>query len=176
MRLDIGIVGVGVLLAGIGCNRGKSKDEVFTILDKHRIDYGRCEVMAQSKDQVDGKPAWIAANVCRVKFKQDVLAEVGESSKFEDWFEDWKKEKGAKATQDAKSAPPPKTTSKAGDDCPSGAACLNRCRSECEGKHGTMIDSAAMMACAKGGGKPEECSTKATNATTKACFMKCRGL
>lgn len=164
----------GAMLWVAACNKGKSKSEIFDILDKHRLSYGKCELMAQSKDQIDGKPAWMAATVCRVKHRQEVLTEVGESSKFEDWFEDWKKEKGPKAVQDARSAPASKSAK--GDDCPHGAACMNRCRSECESKHGRMIDTASLGPCSRAGGKPDECIAKATNKAAQACFLRCRGL
>jgi hypothetical protein len=53
---------------------------------------------------------------------------------------------------------------------------LNRCKTECESKHGPLVDIAALRACAQGGGKAPECVAKATNQAGRACFMKCRGL
>lgn len=63
-----------------------------------------------------------------------------------------------------------------GEGCPNGAACINKCKTECEGKHGPMIDLAALRSCAQAKGKPAECVGKATNEATRSCFMKCRGL
>lgn len=161
--------------AGAGCcNRGKSKSEVFAILDKHRLEYGKCEVIAASSTPVDGQQPWLAATVCRAKHRKVVLDEVGESKNFEAWFDDWKKENGAKATEEARSSGV--ATASSGDDCPGGANCLNRCRAECEGKHGKIIDTNVMGACARAKGSPADCVNKATNKTAQACFMKCRGL
>ena len=165
----------GALLA---CKGGKAKTETFAALDKHAIDYGRCEVMNESKEEVNGKPAWIAATLCRAQFKKKVMDELSDTKKFEDYFEEWKKEKGAKAIADARAAPADTSAPAAAagsDDCPNGAGCLNRCRSECEGKHGKLMDLDKMRDCTKGGGGAE-CVTKATNQETRKCFFGCRGL
>jgi hypothetical protein len=61
------------------------------------------------------------------------------------------------------------TGSGAGDGCPGSAACITRCKNECESKHGQMFDNAAGAECVKAGGSAEECVSKTTN-------LSCRGL
>jgi hypothetical protein len=104
-----------------------------------------------------------------------VLDEVGDSKNFNGWFEEWKKERGPKAVEDARSTPSTPGDS-SGNDCPNGAGCLNRCRSECETKHGKMTDVAKISACAKSGKKPEECVAAGSNNAAVACFRSCRGI
>ena len=43
---------------------GKGKAEAFAALDKHKDEYGRCEVIGEQKE-FEGKPAWLGATVCR---------------------------------------------------------------------------------------------------------------
>jgi hypothetical protein len=157
------------------CNRGKSRSEVFAVLDKYRLDYGKCEVIAKSSGKVNGQEPWLAATACRGKHLRLVLDEVGDSKNFNGWFEEWKKERGPKAVEDARSTPSTPGDS-SGNDCPNGAGCLNRCRSECETKHGKMTDVAKISACAKSGKKPEECVAAGSNNAAVACFRSCRGI
>ncbi|MFO0571373.1 MAG: hypothetical protein U0263_37435 [Polyangiaceae bacterium] len=159
----------------LACKGGKSK--AFAAFDKHRIEYGKCEIIAESKTEVGGKPAWIAATVCRTKHRQAVCKDIS-TSEYDKYIDDWKKEFGAKAVEDARSAPDTEgdtTSGSSGGDCPNGAACLNRCRSECEAKHGKMIDLDKMKECTSSGGGAD-CVNKATNTSTQQCFLKCRGL
>lgn len=150
---------------------GKSRSETFAVLDKYRLDYGKCEVMAQSKGQINGQEPWLAATVCRTRHRQAVVAELNDAKSFDKHFDDWKKEHGPKAVEDARSAP------SAGDnDCPNGAGCLNRCRAECEAKHGKMMDSAKIAACAKTSKKPEDCVSAGSNPAATSCFRSCRGI
>lgn len=168
-------VSLVLLAALLACKGGKSK--AFAAFDKHRIEYGKCEIMAESKTEVGGKPAWIAATVCRTKHRQAVSAEIG-ASDYDKHFDAWKKEFGAKAVADARSAPATESATasgSSGNDCPNGAACLNRCTSECETKHGKMIDLEKMKSCASSGGGAD-CVTKATNESARKCFLACRGL
>jgi hypothetical protein len=172
MRASIVIV---VLALGFAAGCGPSKSDVFAALGKHQVEYGRCELMAQSKDPASGKPGWIGATICRAKLRKTVLTEVGETKKYEAWLEEWKKENGAKAMQAAKAAPAP--MAKENPACPHGAGCINRCRAECEGKHGKIIDLAALRACNQDKtAKPETCVGRSTNTAAQQCLMKCRGL
>jgi len=169
----------------VGCKGAKAKKAIFAALDNHRIEYGKCEIMSEAKGDIDGKPAWMMANVCKARHRKDVMTEAGDAAdakSFQTHFDDWKKENGAKAVADARSEPDKPSAASTGpfkgggDDCPQGAACLNRCKAECEGKHGAMMDSASIGPCAKAGGKPEECVKKAMNQETRRCFFTCRGL
>ena len=165
-----------VAVALLACKGGKTK--AFAAFDSHRLEYGKCEVMAESKESVDGKPAWMAATVCRAQHRTAVTTELGGDAKaFDKYFDDWKKEHGAAAVADARANPAPTTASEssAGDDCPNGAGCLNRCRSSCETKHGKMIDLDKLKSCTKSGGGAE-CVTQATNESARKCFLSCRGL
>ncbi|MCC6665651.1 MAG: hypothetical protein IT375_17990 [Polyangiaceae bacterium] len=169
--------GVSLVLfaALLACKGGKSK--AFAAFDKHRIDYGKCEIMAESKTEVGGKPAWIAATVCKTKHRQAVCADIT-TSEFDKHFDAWKKEFGAKAVEDARSAPATETgtaSGSSGGDCPNGAACINRCRSDCESTHGKLIDLDKMKECTSSGGGAD-CVTKASNESARQCFLKCRGL
>ena len=158
-----------------GC--GREQKETNAVLDKHRLIYGVCEVMAEAKGNEDGKPAWINASVCRAKHRQTVMKDLeGQPKKFDQYFDAWKKEKGPQAVADARGLPPGKPAGNAGGDCPDGAACLNRCRDECEGKHGKMIDAAKMAACAKSGKSDDICVNEGTNQAAKTCFLSCRGM
>lgn len=178
-KCGLGWVSGVVLLAAalLACKGGKSKTEVYAALDKHRLEYGKCEIMAESKTEVEGKPAWMAATVCRAKHRQTVLAELGEQKKFDDIFEEWKKEKGPQAVEDARKSPDSTSSSESSSsgDCPNGAGCLNRCRQECETKHGKMLDLDKMRECSQSGGGAE-CVGKATNEPARKCFLECRGL
>jgi hypothetical protein len=172
---DLRAWGCAVLLAVAStacCNRGKSRSELFAVLDKHRLAYGKCELIAKSPGNVDGQPAWLAATACRARHKRAVIEEAGDTRNFEAWFKEWEKENGPRAIEDARAAP----SAASGNDCPSGAACLNRCMAECEGKHGKLVDTAAMVACNKKGGKSEECTNKTANRPAQSCFLRCRGL
>lgn len=60
------------------------------------------------------------------------------------------------------------------DDCPNGAGCLNRCRSECERAVGPAVDSAAVARCVRRGGTPQACSRQGTNPEFARCFRTCR--
>jgi hypothetical protein len=162
----------GALLA---CKGGKTK--AFAAFDTHRLDYGKCELMKESKEDVGGQAPWMAATLCRAKHRKLVVAEVGDKD-FDKHFDAWKAEHGAKAVEDARKESSSSTATASGgsgDDCPNGAGCLNRCRSECETKHGKMIDLDKLRECTKGGGGAD-CVTKASNESARLCFLKCRGL
>lgn len=164
-------------LFATGCGKSKA---IQAALDKHKIDYGRCELMAEQKE-VNGSPGWAAATACRVKLRQTIMTEVGEEKleTYEKALEAWKADHGKEAVEEAKKAGGASgggATGGSGDGCPDGAACLNKCKSECEAKHGIMIDTAKMAACAKAGKRPDQCVSEATNQTARACFLRCRGL
>jgi hypothetical protein len=87
---------------------GKEKARTFEVLDKHASEYGACRVMSEQKT-VDGEAGWIAASVCDVKHRQAVLKELPDvdAKKFDGYFTDWKKEKGAAAVAAARKNPLP---------------------------------------------------------------------
>lgn len=158
-----------------GCDFGKKK-KVFAALDNHRIEYGRCEIMGESKLPIGGKPAWLAAVTCKAKHTSAVLGDLGtgvDNKSFQKYFDAWKHENGAKAVADARALPPEPSTS--GSDCPQGAACINRCRAECESKHGPLVDQSKLQACIKAG-RGAACVTEAVNRPGQSCFLSCRGL
>ena len=92
----------------VGC--GKEQKETDTVLDKHRLVYGVCEVMAEVKGQADAGTA-----ACRATHRQTVLKELeGQPKKFDQYFDAWKKEKGPQALADARALPTGKPAASAG--------------------------------------------------------------
>lgn len=85
---------------------GKGKSDTYAALDKHAPEYGRCEVMSEARE-IEGKPAWLAASVCKAQHRQAVLADLPgmDAKKFDDHFTEWKKEKGPAAIAEARKNP-----------------------------------------------------------------------
>lgn len=150
----------GTLLGMTGCDG--SKDATYAALDKHKDAYGRCGAMKESKEEVGGQPAWLAATACEAKFRQTVAADIKDfdRAKFEKHFETWKKEKGeaAIAAQRGKPITPDAAPPGAGMSEADRLKILNECNlQQCTQNRGTPEQMTCMEQCCRSKGMKVNC-------------------